>query len=66
MAHNQHNKSRRNGGFFLIILGALIFIIAPTYMTHTPELGLVAIIFGFVVGGTGFYITFIRGRKVEP
>lgn len=66
MAHNQHNKSRRNGGFFLIILGALIFITAPTYMTHTPELGLVAIIFGFVVGGIGFYITFIRGRKVEP
>jgi len=62
MAHDQHNK-RRSGGFFLIILGALIFITAPTYLADSPEIGMAAIVFGFLVGGLGFYLKFFKGRK---
>ena len=63
MAHSQHNKQRRGGGFFLIILGALIFISAPMYLKDPPELGTIAIIFGFIVGGIGFYIQFVKNRR---
>ena len=60
MAHNAHNKSKSNGGFFLILLGALIFITAPIYLQDSPELGFVVIAFGFAVGGIGFYIKFLK------
>jgi vacuolar-type H+-ATPase subunit I/STV1 len=63
MAHNEHNKQRRGGGFFLIIFGALLFIISPTYLSDSPELGGTAIIFGFIVGGIGFYLQFIKNRS---
>lgn len=62
MAHSQHNR-RNNAGFFLILLGALIFITAPVYLQENPELGIAAIIFGFVVGGIGFYVKFIRNKR---
>ncbi len=62
MAHNQHNKSKSGGGFFLILLGALIFITAPIYLQDNPELGFAAIAFGFCVGGIGFYIKFLKYR----
>ncbi len=62
MAHDEYNK-KRSGGFFLIILGALIFITAPTYLTDSPEIGMVAIVFGFLVGGVGFYLKFFKWRK---
>lgn len=60
MAHREHNRSRKSGAFFLIILGALIFILAPTMLNDPPELGLAAIIAGFLIGGLGFYLRFIR------
>lgn len=60
MAHNEHNRPKKSGGFFLIILGALLFIITPTYFADKPELGLGLIALGFVIGGFGFYIRFIR------
>lgn len=62
MAHDEHNR-RKSGGFFLIILGALIFVTAPLYLTDSPELGIAAIVFGFIVGGIGFYLNFLRKRK---
>ena len=62
MAHREHNK-RRSGGFFLIILGALIFVTAPIYLSESPEFGIAAIVFGFAVGGVGFYINFLRKRE---
>ncbi len=65
MAHSAHNKSR-SGGFFLIILGALIFVTAPVYLGEQPELGIITIVFGFVVGGLGFYINFVRGKRRTP
>ncbi|HIH45530.1 MAG TPA: hypothetical protein HA292_00350 [Candidatus Nitrosotenuis sp.] len=63
MAHSEHNKPKKSSGFFLIIFGALLFIIAPTWFSKQPEIGLVAIVLGFVVGGIGFYIRFIRKQK---
>ena len=35
MVHGDHNKNR-SGGFFLIILGALIFITSPLYLADSP------------------------------
>ena len=62
MVHDEHNK-RRSGGFLLIIFGALIFFLAPTYLADSPDLGWAAIIFGFIIGGIGFYMNFLRKRK---
>ena len=62
MAHREHNKSKSSGGFFLILFGALVFITVPIYMQDSPELGFAAIIFGFIVGGLGFYIKFLKYR----
>lgn len=62
MVHDDHNR-KKSGGFFLIILGALIFVTAPLYLSESPELGMAAIVFGFIVGGIGFYLNFLRKRK---
>ena len=63
MAHRVHDRQRRGRGFFLIIFGALLFMIAPWQLAETPELGWTAIIFGFLIGGTGFYLNFVKGRS---
>jgi len=63
MAHREHNKSRRSPGFLLIIMGAILFMIAPTRLGDSPELGWTIIIFGFIIGGFGFYVQFFKGKK---
>jgi hypothetical protein len=60
MAHSEHNKPKKSGAFFLIILGALLFIITPAWFSDKPEFGLVLIALGFLIGGLGFYLRFIR------
>jgi hypothetical protein len=60
MAHSAHNKPKKSGAFFLIILGALLFIIAPSWFSDKPEFGLALIALGFLIGGLGFYLRFIR------
>lgn len=60
MAHSEHNKPKKSGAFFLIILGALLFIITPTWFADKPETGLVIIVLGFLIGGLGFYLRFLR------
>ena len=62
MAHREYNKQRRGTGFFLIIFGAILFMVAPWQLAETPELGWTAIIFGFLIGGIGFYLNFVKGR----
>lgn len=62
MAHDEHNKSRNNGGFALIILGALLLFLAPNINQSVPELGTISLIGGIVIGGIGFYLRFIRTR----
>ncbi|WP_236687672.1 hypothetical protein [Candidatus Nitrosotenuis cloacae] len=44
----------------MIILGALLFIVVPTWFSKEPETGLVLIILGFIVGGIGFFLKFVR------
>ena len=65
MAHSEHNKQRRSGGFFLIIFGAILFMLAPWQLSETPELGFAAIVFGFIIGGIGFYLQFVKGKRVS-
>ncbi len=65
MAHSEYNKQRRSGGFFLIIFGAILFMLAPWQLSETPELGFAAIVFGFIIGGIGFYLQFVKGRRVS-
>ena len=63
MAHNQHNKSRNNGGFALIILGALLLFLAPNINPTNPELGFLSLVGGIIIGGIGFYLKFVRNRS---
>lgn len=70
MAYNESQSPQgKSGAFFLIILGALIFVTVPTYLTDSPTLGIAAIVFGFVVGGIGFYRYYRqrqKGGRVAP
>jgi uncharacterized membrane protein len=62
MVHSQHNKSKNNGGFALIILGALLLFLAPNIYQDMRELGTMALIGGIIIGSIGFYIKFFKGR----
>ena len=63
MAHNQHNKSRNSGGFVLIILGALLLFLAPNINPTNPELAILALAGGIIIGGIGFYLKFVRSKN---
>jgi len=63
MAHNEHNKSKNGTGFVLIIFGALLLFLAPNINPENPELGLMALIGGIIIGGLGFYLRFIRSKQ---
>ena len=63
MAHNEHNRQKKGGGFFLIIFGALLLFLAPNLHTDNPELGVVCLISGILVGSVGFYTRFIKKPK---
>lgn len=60
MAHDEHNRTKKGRGFFLIIFGALLLIIAPTIYPSDQNLGIVSFVAGFIIGGLGFYIRFIK------
>ena len=63
MAHNEHNKPKRSGSFLLIIAGSILLMLAPTQYSTSNELGILALISGLIIGGIGFYIKFVKGRK---
>jgi hypothetical protein len=65
MVHDEHNKPKKSGNFFLIILGAVLLIVAPTIYPNEPELGFLAFVFGFIIGGIGFYLRFIKKARVN-
>ncbi len=62
MVHIEHNTPRNNGGFALIILGALLLFLAPNIYSEMPELGTMSLFGGIIIGGIGFYLKFFRGR----
>ena len=62
MVHGEHNRSRNNGGFALIILGALLLFLAPNIFPEMPELGPIGWIAGLIIGAIGFYLKFFRDR----
>ena len=62
MVHSDHNKSKNSGGFALIILGALMLFLAPNIYPEMPELGMMALFGGLIIGGIGFYLKFFRAR----
>jgi len=49
----------------LIIFGAILFMIAPTQYQNSPELGILAIVSGFILGGIGFYLKYVKGRIIR-
>lgn len=65
MVHDEHNKPKKSGSFLLIILGAFLLIIAPTIYPNEPELGFLTFVFGFIIGGIGFYHRFIKKARVN-
>jgi hypothetical protein len=65
MVHNEHNKPKRSGSLFLIILGAILFMIGPTQYQNSPELGILAIVSGFILGGIGFYLKYVKGKIIR-
>ena len=65
MAHNEHIKPKRSSSYFLIIAGALLLMVSPTQYSTYPELSVAGLIFGFIIGGIGFYLKFVQGRKAR-
>ncbi len=62
MAHSEHNRPK-GSGMVLIAIGILIFVFAPGYFKNDTASGLAVIIFGFAIGGIGFYISFVRKKR---
>ena len=61
MAHSEHNRPK-GSGVILIAIGILIFFFAPGYYKHDLIGGLTIMVLGFVLGGIGFYIAFLKKR----
>jgi len=40
-------------------------MVSPTQYSTYPELSIAGLIFGFIVGGIGFYLKFVQGRKAR-
>lgn len=64
MAHSDHNRPK-GSGMILIAIGILIFVFAPSYFKNDLAGGLTVIILGFVLGGIGFYISFLRRKRTK-
>ncbi|SHO47689.1 conserved hypothetical protein [Nitrosotalea sinensis] len=61
MAHSEHNRPK-GSGVILIAIGILIFFFAPRYYTKDLVGGMVIMVLGFVLGGIGFYLAFLKRR----
>jgi uncharacterized membrane-anchored protein len=62
MYHKEHNKPKRSG-LFLIVFGAVLLIVAPTQYENSQELGMLALISGFIMGGLGFYLKYVKKKR---
>jgi len=63
MAHSEHNKPKKSRSFVLILFGAFLFISSTLFFEPDSDYGKIAIILGFVIGGIGFYLGFMRKKK---
>jgi hypothetical protein len=63
MYHKEHNKPKRSG-LFLIVFGAVLLIVAPTQYENSQELGMLALISGFIMGGLGFYLKYVKKKRI--
>lgn len=63
MYHKEHNKPKRSG-LFLIVFGAVLLIVAPTQYENSQELGMLALIGGFIMGGLGFYLKYLKKKRI--
>ena len=63
MNHKEHNKPKRSG-LFLIVFGAVLLIVAPTQYENSQELGMLALISGFIMGGLGFYLKYVKKKRI--
>lgn len=61
MAHSEHNRPK-GSGIVLVAIGILIFFFAPRYYTKDLVGGMAIMAAGFVIGGLGFYIAFLKKR----
>jgi hypothetical protein len=61
MAHSEHNRPK-GSGVILIAIGILIFFFAPRYYTKDLVGGMAIMVLGFVLGGIGFYLAFLKRR----
>jgi len=65
MVHGDHNKSKNNGSFAMIMCGALLLFLAPQEGTINAGLNIIAWVGGIIIGSVGFYLRFFRGRKKQ-
>ena len=63
MAHREHNRAKKSGSFVLILFGAFLFISSSLFFERGSDLGKIVIILGFVIGGIGFYLGFVRKKS---
>lgn len=63
MAHSEHNRPKKSGSFVLILFGAFLFISSVLFFERGSDLGKIVIILGFVIGGIGFYLGFVRKKR---
>jgi hypothetical protein len=65
MVHSEHNKSKNNGGFAMIILGALLLIVGPQEEIVPKSMSIATWVAGLTIGGLGFYLKFFRHRAQQ-
>lgn len=63
MAHDEHNRQKKGGSYMLILFGAFLFLSSTLFFQPGSIEGKAAIILGFIVGGIGFYLRFVRKKK---
>jgi hypothetical protein len=63
MAHSEHNRIKNKGSFVLVLFGAFLFISAVLFLEPGSDLGKISIILGFVIGGIGFFLGFVKKKE---
>lgn len=62
MAHSEHNRPK-GSGMVLMIIGIIIFVFVPGSIENDLTSGVVVMSIGFILGGLGFYLAFLKKRR---